>query len=1139
MAPKSIPFVQVPPCSWKTTPSPSPKKFPRSTPFVEVPSIPWVPSSRKRKRSPSQSPSPPRRRLFSDSDLRSSEETLVGDLDEECVAEARLGEILGERSGQGLPVRRISDFSIFTADGHLVQTSRLLELFSNSKQQYRASGLVSAVLADGEADETADRRVGSLDITEFNVHNFDEGHFDRRTYIKTRYAWYVLYTPSKRYEPYWQAFRIQQSFGHLVLEVSLEKRGLTCEDFIRNLDRYVKSFYSGSRDHKKICSQLTDDEFESEDVTLYLMQTVDVALSPKHAPPIKRVPLIRNFIDPETVAVAAGDSCLTSTVERLVGRHFPDSNIFVVGPKIEEVQVEEVQETLHRTRIVHDIPKVVCWGARLDGTRYYSSVTVDGTCYQVGQVVAVKPGLDADLKRQQNDWDASERCVNTYANQAWFVRIEYFFTATDGSKKFHGQWLLHGSRTWFEEVAHSEELFLLNDCTDIDVEAIYQRCDVRFLGPSEVEKPGQTTHLSKRLVYNDDLSFTSLSTSERRLHLLAYHPPSPCENCGREAEQEALSSVHRVKNGISQHKHEYHQGDFVYVKPNAGQKENHLLFIARVRGFRKEGGEWYLSLKYYDRYEEDPRRIFCTSRTNEVNIEDIDGPCWVRNLDPQNSKDQPEIQVWLKHPDHFISNQSKSGDAWIDIQNIPLCHPCLQKHREELEASQRLLRNGVEIPVLELFAGAGGLSQGLEHSPLLATKWAVEMSVPAAETFRINHPDTTVLTADVNDLLRYCVGPRDGTDPLRSSNVDRTEPGDSKSLLPFTMLSLVEVLQPKYFVMENVVGLLSHSDSDEEKATIKLIIQVLIALGYQARLEVLQAGQYGSPQSRQRVIVFGAKRDLELPQFPIPTHAFPKGAFSFKLVGGKSTTPVTRGQNEKYLFAPHKEVTIADAIGDLPRFEWVNPHQLVPATAQDTAKRKTRAALGIRQCSATCKSGVGFVQPVDYLTLPVTPYQKEMRASNSNTVDYHYTGSPSPRVAELTASIPLRKGANHRDLSNRLLAAGSVDRDSKQITFGRLGMDGHFMTALTSMTPTNRGSQVLHPEQHRTYSVAEAKRAQGFPDHYVLYSDEAAPGKRIGDYYRQIGNAVPVPLAAALGRSLEAAIVPQLRANSRSPSPEL
>jgi DNA (cytosine-5)-methyltransferase 1 len=79
--------------------------------------------------------------------------------------------------------------------------------------------------------------------------------------------------------------------------------------------------------------------------------------------------------------------------------------------------------------------------------------------------------------------------------------------------------------------------------------------------------------------------------------------------------------------------------------------------------------------------------------------------------------------------------------------------------------------------------------------------------------------------------------------------------------------------------------------------------------------------------------------------------------------------------------------------------------------------------------------------------------------------------------------------------------------------FGRLDWHGHFPTSTTDPQPMGKVGQVFHPSQDRIVSVRECARAQGFPDKHRFYGN-------VHNKHRQVGNAVPPPLAAALGREL-------------------
>ena len=178
-----------------------------------------------------------------------------------------------------------------------------------------------------------------------------------------------------------------------------------------------------------------------------------------------------------------------------------------------------------------------------------------------------------------------------------------------------------------------------------------------------------------------------------------------------------------------------------------------------------------------------------------------------------------------------------------------------------------------------------------------------------------------------------------------------------RNTLACNMLSFVDFYRPSYFLLENVDALLYAKLLAEQEGQkmvrgikqgmIKLILRALIKLGYvisvqyhhlcllsinfdilryQAHFKVLQAGQYGSPQSRLRVIFWGARRNLPLPPFPIPTHCTPDDVDKYNLETGQRLwpavrvrpSPETRNNLLEWLqFAPLLPVTVEDAISDL------------------------------------------------------------------------------------------------------------------------------------------------------------------------------------------------------------------------------
>lgn len=179
-----------------------------------------------------------------------------------------------------------------------------------------------------------------------------------------------------------------------------------------------------------------------------------------------------------------------------------------------------------------------------------------------------------------------------------------------------------------------------------------------------------------------------------------------------------------------------------------------------------------------------------------------------------------------------------------------------------------------EFRILDLFCGAGGLSWGLHKNTFFRTAVALDFDAKAAETFKMNMPDTEVLVGDITDTTvkdRIVSLSREkqvnmivGGPPCQGYSMKGKKLGlkDPRNFLFREYLNLVEQLQPDVFVIENVKGLLISTNGwfkDE-------IVQSIEKLGYAVRFGILNAADYGVPQSRERAIFICCKHcPIELP----------------------------------------------------------------------------------------------------------------------------------------------------------------------------------------------------------------------------------------------------------------------------------
>ncbi len=169
--------------------------------------------------------------------------------------------------------------------------------------------------------------------------------------------------------------------------------------------------------------------------------------------------------------------------------------------------------------------------------------------------------------------------------------------------------------------------------------------------------------------------------------------------------------------------------------------------------------------------------------------------------------------------------------------------------------------------IMDLFSGCGGFSLGFKRAGFIS-KLAVEIDLWATETYKKNHPDAVVVNDDicaVNPRDHFSVGDIDGIiggPPCQgfslSGNRDSKDPRNS---LFMEFVRFVRMLQPKFFVMENVTGILSMRTRD--KRLVKSIIRdEFESAGYNLCITILNAAEFGVPQSRQRVFFFGVRKDL-------------------------------------------------------------------------------------------------------------------------------------------------------------------------------------------------------------------------------------------------------------------------------------
>jgi len=180
---------------------------------------------------------------------------------------------------------------------------------------------------------------------------------------------------------------------------------------------------------------------------------------------------------------------------------------------------------------------------------------------------------------------------------------------------------------------------------------------------------------------------------------------------------------------------------------------------------------------------------------------------------------------------------------------------------------------------ISIFSGCGGSSLGYKMAGF-EELLAIDNNANSVETFKLNFPNTPVWKRDIGsvtseEILSFCnlkVGELDvldGSPPCQGfSLAGKMQVGDSRNDLFKEFVRLIQELQPKAFLMENVPGQIK----GKMKGRFNEILRSLKQTNYQVRVKLMNTKYYQVPQSRERIIYLGVRNDLEkMPRFPTPS----------------------------------------------------------------------------------------------------------------------------------------------------------------------------------------------------------------------------------------------------------------------------
>lgn len=386
----------------------------------------------------------------------------------------------------------------------------------------------------------------------------------------------------------------------------------------------------------------------------------------------------------------------------------------------------------------------------------------------------------------------------------------------------------------------------------------------------------------------------------------------------------------------------------------------------------------------------------------------------------------------------------------------------------------------------DLFSGAGGLSAGFlaaGFEPVFALDKDGDSCVTyernfglAPEHASITDFDPADLAGKMQDVDVVLGGPSCQTFSTQGRRFTWADPTDERTELWRHMLALVEKVQPRAFLLENVPGL-SHKGLAYEKGGRAQgeIVTHFEKLGYVLRARILLAADYGVPQLRRRLFVVGVQEDLSF-EFPERTH-----------LGGWRRDTLDIWEEKRIQLGLPRHLTLGEAVGDLPRLL------------------------------------DGDLPADEYACDAQSPYEKLMRVGwKGKPLRDHEARPLGEKHRELVRHVP--QGGTWRDIPPHLLPGrfqGGMRRTDSTNLLGRLDPNRPSYTITTQFNNVTAGC-FTHPYEDRALSVREGARLQSFRDSFEFTGT-------LSSRCRQIGNAVPPLLAQHLACALAVALDPDAK----------
>ena len=457
-----------------------------------------------------------------------------------------------------------------------------------------------------------------------------------------------------------------------------------------------------------------------------------------------------------------------------------------------------------------------------------------------------------------------------------------------------------------------------------------------------------------------------------------------------------------------------------------------------------------------------------------------------------------------------------SPDVLMKICDVLNCDigDILELVRDENEQYE-VVNSPDKLKVVSLFSGAGGMDLGFINSGFEII-WANDFFREAVDSYRKNigkhmiYGDITKISSkDIPDGADVIIGGF----PCQGFSVANTKRSmeDKRNFLYREMLRIIEDKNPKFFVAENVKGILSI----EKGKVFEMIKSDFEKLGYKVNARILNAAEYGVPQARERVVIIGNRIGVENP-FPEKTHYIDKKidglfpaitteqaiGFLSKIKLSHKERIITREDIEKHI----RETGIVDVEG----------FYRVLGIEEDFDEVKILNHIASENVADTFwgrKYEVNQHDICDYLR-----YWRDKAGWTTKKVDdhfgYSYTAGHWFRKDNNSGSIPnpddwweLKKILGFDDKYDEAVTT-LVEKEIKFEQSLRITNWDRPSDTITATSPE------IHVNKKRRLSARECAILQSFPVNYEFTGS-------INKMYTQIGNAVPVVLATKIAEKIK------------------